>query len=190
MPALKGKPGIKAFLLKNVGRIVNTKDIQKASGNQSEHARRVREIRDEEGWPIQTNNDTSELKPGEYRLTHIPDEKPQPVFSRRISTSLRTQALERNGFTCQWCGVGAGDKDKNGRPIRLHVHHIIPKTSGGYDRLDNLRALCSQCNQGAKNVTEAPPGRIRVMAILRKANREDQRHAYAWLRDKLGKIEK
>jgi hypothetical protein len=40
------------FLLANVGRIIHGEEIREASGNVSEWARRVRELRDEEGYQI------------------------------------------------------------------------------------------------------------------------------------------
>lgn len=187
MPGLKGKAGIRAFLAKNVGKIVSTEQIRAASGNQGQYGRRLRELRDEDGWPIQSHNDASDLKSGQYRLEYIPGKKRSPSFSRDISKALRCQVMERNGLTCQRCGAGQGDTDEDGRPVRLHVHHIVPKSEGGEDKLSNLQTLCSQCNLGAKNVAEPPTTRLRLMAVLRKANREDQIHAYGWLKKKYEK---
>ena len=42
------------FLLANVGRIIEGDEIREASCNVSEWARRVRELRDEEGYQILT----------------------------------------------------------------------------------------------------------------------------------------
>lgn len=184
MPTLKGKAGIRAFLKKNVGKVVTTEQIRHASGNQGQYARRLRELRDEDGWPIQSHKDASDLKSTEYRLQYVPDKNRPVEFSRRISYALRHQALERNGFTCQKCGAGAGDTDENGKNVHLQVHHITAKSEGGEDKLSNLETLCTRCNQGAKNVAEAPPSHLRLMAVLRKANREDQRKAYQWLKEK------
>lgn len=50
---------IKQFLLENIGVVVTSAQIGDASGNASEWARRVRELRDEEGWPIITHNDSA-----------------------------------------------------------------------------------------------------------------------------------
>jgi len=53
------KPGskerIRQFLLANIGRIVTSIEIRDAAGSGvSEWARRVRELREDEGWPILT----------------------------------------------------------------------------------------------------------------------------------------
>ena len=47
------QPGSKAkilyFVLANIGRVITSDEIREASGNKSEWARRVRELRNEEG---------------------------------------------------------------------------------------------------------------------------------------------
>ena len=73
---------ILAFLLKNVGNVVNSKQLQDASGGASEWARRVRELRDEQGYEILSHKDNADLRPGEYILTST---KRRPAFKRGIS---------------------------------------------------------------------------------------------------------
>ncbi len=182
---LKGKSGIKAFLLENLGKVVTTKQIYEASGEQGQYGRRLRELRDEEGWPIESHNDAADLKPGEYRLTGWPPLAPPIKFERSVSARLRAQVLERNGYTCRMCGIAAGDPDdRSGRPARLHVGHIVDKSHGGADSLDNLRALCSTCNQGARNLTQEPPSWTWLLSQLRRAKEGDQRAAFEWLKAK------
>ena len=182
---LKGKKGIRAFLLANVGKTVTTEQIREASGGQGQYGRRLRELRDEDGWPIQSHNDSADLKPGEYRLVDWPPEKPQLRFARNVSTATRARVLERNGYTCRMCGIAAGDPDDGtGRPARLHVGHIVDKSQGGTDDDGNLRALCSACNQGAKNITQEPPSHMWLMTQIRRAKESDQRAALDWLQRK------
>ncbi len=187
MSGLTGKNGIRAFLLDHIGQIVRTEEIQGASGGQVQYSRRLRELRDEEGWPIQSHHDSTDLKPGKYRLVTWPPSKPPLKFSRNISGSLRVQVLERNNFLCQMCGAIAGDPDdRTGRPVRLHVGHIVDKSHGGVDTLSNLRALCSACNQGAKNTSQEPPSWSLLKAQIRRASNDDQRKALDWLKQKPG----
>jgi len=182
---LTGKKGIRAFLLSRVGRIVTTEQIRDASGGQGQYGRRLRELRDEEGWPIQSHNDSADLKPGEYRLVSWPPETPPLRFARTVSAATRARVMERNGYTCRMCGIGAGDPDdRTGRPARLHVGHIVDKIQGGGDDEGNLRALCSVCNQGAKNITQEPPSWTWLLSQIRRASESDQQEALKWLQRK------
>jgi hypothetical protein len=127
------------FLIAKVGRVVESRELQRASGWKAEWARRVRELRDEEGWPILSHKDRSDLKPGQYLLDNL---KQRPAFHRTISKETRAYVLERNGYTCQMCGMAAGDADplKPSRTVRLTMGHIIDKSKGGDDSVSNLRA--------------------------------------------------
>jgi hypothetical protein len=99
---------LREYFLSNVGQIVDAETLRAVSGNISEWARRIRELRNEEGFQILTHNDRSDLKPGQYILTTA---KPQPAFAREISKETRAYVLDRNGFTCQSCGAVAGEQD-------------------------------------------------------------------------------
>lgn len=52
---------------------------------------------------------------------------------------LRLACLDRDGWVCQDCGKDLAGDDAT-------ADHIIPKSMGGHDALDNLRALCRRCN--------------------------------------------
>jgi hypothetical protein len=180
------KDNIRDYLRDNIGVVVSSHQLADAVGsNVSEWARRVRELRDEEGWPILTHNDTTSLKPGQYLLRDAPPEHPNVDFKRGISAKLRAEVIDRNGFTCQMCGLTPGDIDPaTGRKVRLHVGHIVDKSLGGRDELSNLRALCSTCNQGAKNITSEKPTGIWLLSQIRRAGQDEQRAAYEWLKTK------
>lgn len=186
------KPGskerIRQFLLQNVGSVVTAVQIRDAIGPEvSEWARRLRELRDEEGWPIRSHNDDARLKPGEYVLEREPPASKDLAFARNISTKLKAEAFDRNGFTCQMCGATPGDIDETtGRKVRLHVGHIVDKSLGGRDELSNLRTLCSTCNQGAKNVTTERPTALWLLAQVRRAGQHEQRAVFDWLAKKFG----
>ncbi len=159
---------------------MTSRELQDASGGISEWARRVRELRNEEGFVILTHHDRSELKPGEYLLE---TSKPQPAFARDISKETRAFVLDRNGFTCQMCGAVAGEvhPQDHDRKTRLHIGHIIDKSQGGTDDAANLRALCSVCNEGASNLTLTRPDVLKLMIQIRRAPTADQLEALKWL---------
>jgi 5-methylcytosine-specific restriction endonuclease McrA len=83
------------------------------------------------------------------------------------------------------CGLTPGDIDPDtGRKVRLHIGHIKDKSLGGKDELMNLRALCSTCNQGAKNITAEKPSAIWLLSQVRRAGQDEQRTVFDWLAKK------
>lgn len=163
---------IREFFIKNVGKVVTTQKIRKIAGI-SEYARRIRELRDEEGFQIKSHVDRSDLKPGQYILENL---ERKPVIARTISPQLRNEILERNGFTCQLCGAGPGDIDpfNPDRKVRLHIDHIKPISQHGTDDRDNLRVLCSACNQGRSNVQPPSETALNILAKIRKLSKTEQ----------------
>lgn len=187
MSRVGSKEKIRQFLLANIGRVIESHELQTAAGGAVQYSRRLRELREQDGWPILSHNDSADLKPGQYLLKEKPPEKPAVAFARGISTKLRAEVLDRNGFTCQMCGLTPGDIDPaTGRKVRLHLGHIKDKNLGGKDELSNLRALCSTCNQGAKNITSEKASTIWLLSQIRRAGQDEQRAVFNWLRKKFG----
>lgn len=186
--APKGKGSrakLREYFLNNVGNVLNSGTLREVAGT-SEWARRVRELRNEEGMNIVTHNDRSELKPGEYILLNL---KPLPAFERNISKETRAFVLDRNGFTCQMCGAAAGEPHPYdvGRKTRLHIGHILDKSMGGEDDPSMLRAICSVCNEGASNLTLNRPQAIKLIAQVRRAPTSDQLDILKWIVEKYPK---
>lgn len=177
------KKRILEFLLANVGRVVSSKELFAASGGASEWGRRVRELRNEEGYRILSHKDRADLKPGQYLLEST---KREPTFARSISKETRAYVLERNGYTCQMCGLAAGDPDPFGsnRTVRLTMGHIIDKSKGGDDSPQNLRAVCTNCNEGLQNAAPPKPDRLMLFAHVRRATITDQLALLEWLQKK------
>ena len=176
---------LRDFFTANIGKILNSDTLREIAGT-SEWARRVRELRNEEGMNIVTHNDRSDLKPGQYLLINT---KPLPAFERGISKETRAFVLDRNGFTCQMCGAAAGEPHPydDGRKTRLHIGHILDKSMGGNDDAGNLRAICSICNEGASNLTLNRPQAIKLLAQIRRAPSKDQLDVLKWVIQKFPK---
>jgi 5-methylcytosine-specific restriction endonuclease McrA len=81
------------------------------------------------------------------------------------------------------CGVAAGDPDPLGgnRTVRLTMGHIIDKSKGGDDSPQNLRAVCTNCNEGLQNTSPPKPDRIHLLAQIRRAPIDDQKAVLDWL---------
>jgi hypothetical protein len=187
VPRVGSKEEVRLYLLANIGRVIESHELQSAADGAVQYSRRLRELRDEEGWPILSHHDSTDLKPGQYLLREAPPEKYQPGFARGISARLRAQVLDRNGFTCQMCGLTPGDIDPTtSRKVRLHIGHIVDKSHSGKDELSNLRTLCSTCNQGAKNITTEKASTIWLLSQIRRAGQDEQRAVFGWLSKKFG----
>lgn len=170
---------LRSYFREHVGEVLESNTLREVAGI-SEWARRVRELRNEEGMDIRTHNDLAHLKPGQYILISL---QPLPSFERNISKELRAFVLDRDGFTCQMCGAVAGEVhpyDPN-RKTRLHVGHIIDKSMGGDDEQSNLRAICSVCNEGAANLTLDRPSSRKLLSQIRRATKADQLAILEWL---------
>ncbi len=177
--------GAKAKLLKhflaNIGRVLDSTELRAVAGS-SEWARRVRELRDEQGYQILTHSDRADLKPGQYVLV---SEERRDVSERAISKETRAKVLELYGSVCYSCGAVAGEPHPaNGKTTVLHMGHLVPKSHGGDDSLANLRPICMICNTGASNLSAELPSSKRLVAELRKATRSDQLEVYDWLKRK------
>ena len=168
--------------------IVESHVLLRVANGATQYARRLRELR-AEGWRISSHHDRADLAPGQYVLEEDPPTRRAYLIAKPISKRVRALVLERNGYTCQMCGAGAGDADDEnpGRTVRLHIGHIVDRQHGGSDERANLRALCSACNQGAQDHTPAPPSRVQLLGHVRRANVDDQRAALLWLMRKFEK---
>ncbi len=177
---------LRVYFLANVGKVANSDELREIAGGINEWGRRVRELRTEEGYQILTHNDRADLKPGEYLLESA---KPQPAFARGISKETRSLVLDRNGFTCQMCGAVSGESHPYdaSRKTRLHIGHVIDKSMGGTDDSSNLRAICSVCNEGAKNLTLDRPSARKLLIQIRRATGVDQLEVLKWLLKKYPK---
>lgn len=144
------KERIEAFLEARVGTVVDREQIDYVA-RISEAARRVRELRDEHGWPINSHIDEADLEPGQYRLTSTePDDRRDPL-QRLYPEGIREAVFERDEYTCQMCGRDRAKAEAAGDTrFYLEVHH---KTAVAEDelralpqeelnRLENLTTLC------------------------------------------------
>lgn len=60
-----------------------------------------------------------------------------------VAESIRYQVLKRDR-NCQLCGAGPDQGP-------LQVDHILPRSQGGTNAIENLQVLCSPCNRGKSN---------------------------------------
>ena len=58
------KEKLRQYLLAHIGEVLESETLRDVA-QASEWGRRIRELRDEEGYPILTHHDRSDLKPGQ-----------------------------------------------------------------------------------------------------------------------------
>ncbi len=63
----------------------------------------------------------------------------------QVKAGIRWQVFKRDSWKCVACGKAANDN------IILHIDHIVPRSKGGKDELNNYQTLCEICNIGKSN---------------------------------------
>ena len=61
-----------------------------------------------------------------------------------VPNTIRYEVLKRDGSRCVLSGVSA-------KAAVMHVDHIVPRSKGGSNAMENLQTLCGQCNNGKSN---------------------------------------
>jgi|GEM_PF-1334711 len=156
--SIRRQPGgsrsrIEAFFEANVGQVVTREQLDYVA-KIKEGSRRVRELRDEEGWPINSHIDEPQLASGEYRLVSRNPEDRRDPLQRDYTEDLREQVFSRDNYSCQSCGRDRVKAEQAGDSrFYLELHHkvavadelaALPKS----ERNDaaNLLTLCHRCH--------------------------------------------
>ena len=133
------------FFRRNVGIPVTGEELSYLAGTAKAWARRIRELRTEEGWPIATRNSGRyDLPPGAYILE---EDRQTYEHDRRIPDSVRVEVLKRDGFKCTKCGWDHSLPKIAADPRHmLELHHVKHHKDGGENTADNLITLCNVCH--------------------------------------------
>lgn len=131
------------FLRRNVGRPVTGEELRYVANNRSEWARRVRELRTEQGWPVATKNTgRPDLSIGAYVLEL---DRQSPPHDRAIPDSVRREVLRRDSYQCRECGWHHKLWNPSD-PRHLELHHVTHHAKGGENVAGNLKTLCNICH--------------------------------------------
>ena len=137
------KESILSFLRLHVGEVVTGEELRYVASDASEWARRTRELRTEEGWPIVTQfTGRPDLPQGVYVLEA---DRQTPVHDRRISDRVRIAVLRRDGYRCCDCGWRHEEWNRSD-PRHLEAHHVERHVDGGESIPENLVTLCNHCH--------------------------------------------
>lgn len=135
---------ILAFLQENVERPVSGEELRYVSGNASEWARRLRELRTEQGWSIASKaSGRADLPVGVYVLESL---RQLPPHDRTIPDAVRRRVLERDRFQCVECGWSYERACPADPRHNLELHHKKSHAEGGENVVENLTTLCNVCH--------------------------------------------
>lgn len=129
------------FFQANVGQRVTGEELRYLAKDAKEWARRVRELRTEQGWQIRTKaSGRPDLAVGVYVLER---DQQAPPHDRKISDSDRVEVLVRDRYRCTSCGWKR-EMLANGDPRAfLELHHLVEHSRGGKNTVANLVTLCN-----------------------------------------------
>jgi len=111
------------------------------------------------------------------------------LFGHKVKMwSKRYENFAKNGIACAHCGIRgryfclerhcSNDErnawhfnlyalDKDGKEVLMTKDHIIPKSKGGGNSIENLQTLCTICNEKKGNKIES--------VVLKRKGQEDER---------------
>lgn len=107
----------------------------------------------------------------------------RPVVGDAILKNFCDRILRRDRFTCQVCGAVPGDSSwfHPKRTVRLTIGYITQGSKDSRSLLGNLRAECTDCNDGLKSVALPERNRLELFKQIRRATLDDQRAVFEWL---------
>lgn len=164
-----GESRILALLKAYEGEIVDSEQLRYVARIASA-PRRARELRDEDGWPIETHIDDPDLKPGQYRLASADPADRRDRRQRLYPEGLRERVFQRDDYTCQKCGRTRELAEKAGDSrFYLEVHH----KKAVAEELDALPP--EQLNDEANLVTYCHRDHIEETRRLQRRRRAERR---------------
>lgn len=80
------------------------------------------------------------------------------TYGRRVAVSSKTrrEVAQRDSYRCRGCSQPYSE-----------VHHIVYRSHGGPDTLENLICLCSACHDRAHSVAKPPIKRWELAALTK-----------------------
>jgi len=129
------------YFRKNVGQEITGEELKYLAKDKKEWARRVRELRTEQGWPIVTKNSGREdLAIGVYVLE---EDRQTYEHDRAIPDAVRVAVLQRDGFKCVECGWSRAMLSPDDPRKMLELHHKQHHKDKGQNTVENLVTLCN-----------------------------------------------
>jgi hypothetical protein len=135
---------ILAYLKANVGKLVTGEELRYVANDKKEWARRVRELRTENGWTVTTKQTgRPDLPIGVYVLESL---RQLPAHDRVIPDDVRVAVLSRDNHRCTKCQWHHGLTNPSDPRHNLELHHLQKHVHGGENTALNLITVCNVCH--------------------------------------------
>ena len=135
---------ILSYLKENVGKPVTGEELRYVANDKKEWARRVRELRTENGWTVTTKQTGRvDLPVGVYVLESL---RQLPEHDREIPDDVRVEVLTRDGHCCTACKWHHGMTSPSDPRHLLELHHLKHHVHGGENTAKNLITVCNVCH--------------------------------------------
>ena len=162
-----GSAVLRKYFEDNVGREIPLAELNELCTRAGLHYwdRVVRNLIQQEGYDIEN------CRGKWYKLRSL---ERIPVKGKRgtINKKLRYLVFERDNYTCRACGrTPAADG------VTLSPDHIVPVDWGGETTLENLQALCRECNEGKKAWVTGEDAAV-MKVVCEQTNAEDRLRVY------------
>ena len=97
-----------------------------------------------------------------------------------VAKRVRFEVFKRDDFRCQYCG-------RQTPSVILQIDHIVPRSQGGADEINNLVTSCTDCNLGKSNIPlwkkRGIDDRVKEIELLRE--RQEQIEWYEQVKRQL-----
>ena len=92
-----------------------------------------------------TSDDIDDVSISSISEEYLAEIKIKADTKIKVQAGVRWQVFQRDNWKCLACGRSAQEK------IILHIDHILPRSKGGKNIIDNYQTLCETCNIGKSN---------------------------------------
>ena len=99
---------------------------------------------------------------------------------RKLSDLIQLQVRQRSKFLCEYCHAC-----ENWQYVKFTVDHIMPRSLGGSDDLENLALACFHCNRRKTNQKTAIDPESKETVSLFDPRKQLWNEHFSWSSDKL-----
>lgn len=92
-----------------------------------------------------------------------------------ISESIKQAVRERATYSCEYC-----HSPERISANRFTIDHVIPKSLGGSDKIDNLALACRRCNERRYNFIEGIDPKTQSMVPIFNPRKQNWQDHFVW----------